>query len=29
MSPQEAGLDALKRIVRNYNGDMNRLRFMT
>jgi N4-(beta-N-acetylglucosaminyl)-L-asparaginase len=28
MSPQEAGLDALKRIVRNYNGDMNRLRFM-
>jgi len=28
MSPQEAGMDALKRIVRNYNGDMNRLRFM-
>jgi N4-(beta-N-acetylglucosaminyl)-L-asparaginase len=28
MSPQEAGLDALKRIVRNYNGDMNRLRFV-
>jgi N4-(beta-N-acetylglucosaminyl)-L-asparaginase len=28
MSPQEAGLDALKRIVRNYNGDMNKLRFM-
>jgi N4-(beta-N-acetylglucosaminyl)-L-asparaginase len=28
MSPQEAGLDALKRIVRNYNGDMNRLRFL-
>jgi N4-(beta-N-acetylglucosaminyl)-L-asparaginase len=28
MSPQEAGLDALKRIVRNYNGDMNRLRFI-
>jgi N4-(beta-N-acetylglucosaminyl)-L-asparaginase len=28
MSPQEAGIDALKRIVRNYNGDMNRLRFM-
>ena len=27
MSPQEAGMDALKRIVRNYNGDMNRLRF--
>lgn len=28
MSPQEAGLDALKRIVRNYNGDMNRIRFL-
>jgi N4-(beta-N-acetylglucosaminyl)-L-asparaginase len=28
MSPQAAGLDALKRIVRNYNGDMNRLRFI-
>jgi N4-(beta-N-acetylglucosaminyl)-L-asparaginase len=28
MSPQEAGMDALKRIVRNYNGDMSRLRFM-
>ncbi|HKI00233.1 MAG TPA: isoaspartyl peptidase/L-asparaginase [Candidatus Sulfotelmatobacter sp.] len=28
MSPQEAGLDALKRIVRNYNGDMNKLRYM-
>jgi len=28
MSPQEAGMDAIKRIVRNYNGDMNRLRFM-
>jgi len=28
MSPQEAGIDALKRIVRNYNGDMNRLRYM-
>ncbi len=28
MSPQEAGLDALKRIVRNYNGDMNKLRLM-
>jgi N4-(beta-N-acetylglucosaminyl)-L-asparaginase len=27
MSPQEAGMDALKRIVRNYNGDMTRLRF--
>ena len=28
MSPQEAGIDALKRIVRNYNGDMNKIRFM-
>jgi N4-(beta-N-acetylglucosaminyl)-L-asparaginase len=28
MSPQEAGMDALKRIVRNYNGDMDKLRFM-
>ncbi|HVI08134.1 MAG TPA: N(4)-(beta-N-acetylglucosaminyl)-L-asparaginase, partial [Candidatus Binatia bacterium] len=28
MSPQEAGTDALKRIVRTYNGDMNRLRFV-
>lgn len=28
MSPQEAGMDALKRIVHNYNGDMNKLRFM-
>ncbi len=28
MSPQEAGMDALKRIVRNYNSDMNKLRFM-
>src|SRR5580693_7606158 len=28
MSPQEAGIDALKRIVRNYNGDMNKLRVM-
>jgi N4-(beta-N-acetylglucosaminyl)-L-asparaginase len=28
MSPQEAGMDALNRIVRNYNGDMNRLRFL-
>jgi N4-(beta-N-acetylglucosaminyl)-L-asparaginase len=26
MSPQEAGMDALKRIVRNYNSDMNKLR---
>ncbi len=28
MSPQEAGMDALKRIVRNYNGDMRKLRFL-
>ena len=28
MSPQEAGRDALKRIVRNYNGDMNKVRFL-
>lgn len=28
MSPLEAGMDALKRIVRNHNGDMNRIRFM-
>jgi len=28
MSPQEAGIDALKRIFRNYNGDTNKLRFM-
>jgi N4-(beta-N-acetylglucosaminyl)-L-asparaginase len=28
MSPQEAGMDALKRIVRNYNGDMNKVRFL-
>lgn len=28
MSPQEAGLDALKRIARNYNNDMNKLHFM-
>jgi N4-(beta-N-acetylglucosaminyl)-L-asparaginase len=28
MSPQEAGMDALQRIVRNYNGDMNKLQFM-
>jgi len=28
MSPQDAGMDALKRIVRNYNSDMNKLRFM-
>jgi N4-(beta-N-acetylglucosaminyl)-L-asparaginase len=28
MSPQEAGMDTLKRIVRNYNGDMDKLRFV-
>jgi N4-(beta-N-acetylglucosaminyl)-L-asparaginase len=28
MSPQEAGIDALKRIVRNYNGDMTRLHYV-
>lgn len=28
MSPLEAGMEALKRIVRNYNGDMDRLRFI-
>jgi N4-(beta-N-acetylglucosaminyl)-L-asparaginase len=28
MSPHDAGMDALKRIVRNFNGDMNKLRFM-
>jgi N4-(beta-N-acetylglucosaminyl)-L-asparaginase len=28
MSPLEAGMDALKRIVRNYNNDMNKIKFM-
>jgi N4-(beta-N-acetylglucosaminyl)-L-asparaginase len=28
MSPQEAGMETLKRIVRNYNGDMNKLRWV-
>ena len=28
MPPKEAGMDALKRIVRNYNGDMSRLRYV-
>ena len=28
MSPQEAGMDALKCIVRNYNNDMKKLRFI-
>jgi N4-(beta-N-acetylglucosaminyl)-L-asparaginase len=29
MSPEEAGMDALKRIVRNYNGDMTRIRYIS
>jgi N4-(beta-N-acetylglucosaminyl)-L-asparaginase len=28
MSPHEAGMDALKRIVRNYDSDMSKLRFI-
>ncbi len=28
MSPQEAGMEALKRIVRNYNGDMKKLLYL-
>ena len=28
MSPHDAGMETLKRIVRNYNGDMNKLRFV-
>jgi N4-(beta-N-acetylglucosaminyl)-L-asparaginase len=28
MSPHDAGMDALQRIVRNYNHDMDRLRFV-
>jgi N4-(beta-N-acetylglucosaminyl)-L-asparaginase len=28
MSPQEAGLDALRRIVRNHNNNMEKLRFL-
>jgi N4-(beta-N-acetylglucosaminyl)-L-asparaginase len=28
MSPREAGMETLKRIVRNYNSDMNKLRFV-
>ena len=28
MSPQDAGMDALKRIARNYNNDMERLRYV-
>ena len=27
-SPKEAGLEALRRIVRNYNGDMTRVRYL-
>ena len=29
MSPLEAGMDALKRVVRNYNNDMNKLKFVS
>jgi N4-(beta-N-acetylglucosaminyl)-L-asparaginase len=29
MSPMDAGLDALKRIVRNYNNDMNKLQYVS
>ena len=29
MSPQEAGMDALKRIARNFNNDMTRLRYVS
>jgi N4-(beta-N-acetylglucosaminyl)-L-asparaginase len=28
MSPHDAGMDALQRIVRNYNNDMNKLKFV-
>src|SRR6516165_11039338 len=28
MSPQEAGMDALKRIVRNYNGDRTKIKYV-
>ena len=28
MSPQEAGMDALKRIVRNFNGDMRKMQYV-
>ena len=28
MLPAEAGMDALKRVVRNYNNDMNKLKFV-
>jgi N4-(beta-N-acetylglucosaminyl)-L-asparaginase len=29
MSPEEAGMDALKRIVRNYNNDMSKLVYVS
>ena len=29
MSPEEAGMDALRRIARNYNNDMNRLAYVS
>jgi N4-(beta-N-acetylglucosaminyl)-L-asparaginase len=29
MSPEEAGMDTLKRIVRNYNGDMTKVKFVS
>jgi len=29
MSPEEAGMEALKRIVHNYNGDMDRIRYIS
>ncbi len=29
MSPQEAGMDVLKRIVRNYNNDMEKLKYVS
>lgn len=28
MSPQEAGLDAMRRIARNYNNDMNKIKYL-
>ena len=28
MSPQDAGMDALKRIVRNFNGDMRKMQYV-
>ncbi|MGZ4876248.1 MAG: glycosylasparaginase, partial [Candidatus Angelobacter sp.] len=29
MSPEDAGMDALKRIVRNYNNDMSKLIYVS